>query len=849
MLKSKKIALVAGVTFLASTMMSTVTFAGELLKMNTFDGTKGLPWHTCETGTGKVSFDITGGKYVVKILNSGKEQYDCQLRYRGLKLEAGHTYTIKFTVEADKDCTVYCKIGDMGSPYGEYWNNKWTGYKLTAGVAKTVTETFTMDKTVNACEYTFHIGGDGTGQYKASQVPTGTTLKFDDLYLSDPQYTPPVEPPPPADMKVRVNQLGYYPNMAKKATLITDSNSPTEWKLKDSSGKVVASGTTTPFGADEASGDKVQKIDFSSYTGTGTGFTLEAGGESSYPFDINNDIYTQMKADALQYFYHNRSGIEIKMPYAGREDLTRKAGHPNDSATTKDGTVVDCTGGWYDAGDHGKYVVNGGISAWTMMNQYELAKIKGYDSIANFKMNIPENTDSIPDLLNESRWEMDWILKMQVKSGSKKGMAYHKMHDEKWTALGLAPSDDEEKRVVRDPSTAATLNLAATAAQAARLWEKYDSTFASKCLTAAKEAWTAALANPNIIAPLEKVGGGPYNDDYIKDDFYWAAAELYTTTGDDTYLNYIKSSPHYLEVPTKLTAGETGPWDWAYTSGLGTMSLLINDKVPASDKTTVLNNLKAAGDTFLKNQSTEGYGTSLKPYEMTVYSGTDQAGTPSQIVGYPWGSNSFVANTAMLFTYAYLYTNDVKYLNGATENMDYLMGRNALQQCYVSGYGEIPVEWPHHRFWAYQTDSSKFPKAPAGCLVGGPNSGLEDPWVRGDGFRPGNVPAAKAYLDNIEAWSANEITINWNTPLAWVTAYLSELAPKADGGGVIIVPGNAGDVDGNGKVNAIDLLKLKQYILGLLEDSDIVKANADMDGNGKVNSTDLLKLKMELLNS
>ncbi len=117
-----------------------------------------------------------------------------------------------------------------------------------------------------------------------------------------------------------------------------------------------------------------------------------------------------------------------------------------------------------------------------------------------------------------------------------------------------------------------------------------------------------------------------------------------------------------------------------------------------------------------------------------------------------------------------------KYVNGVAEGMDYIMGRNPMDQSYVSGYGERPLEFPHHRFWSHQANA-KFPLAPAGVVSGGPNSGLEDPYIQAAGLK-GCAPE-KCFVDNIEAWSANEITINWNAPLAWVTAYLDE---KGGGG-------------------------------------------------------------------
>ena len=140
--------------------------------------------------------------------------------------------------------------------------------------------------------------------------------------------------------------------------------------------------------------------------------------------------------------------------------------------------------------------------------------------------------------------------------------------------------------------------------------------------------------------------------------------------------------------------------------------------------------------------------------------------------GFPWGSNSFVLNNVIVHgARARLHATSSKYLDGVGEGMDYLLGRNPLDQSYVTGYGERPLEHPHHRFWAHQANAA-FPAPPPGAISGGPNSGLQDPYVQAAGLA-GCAPE-KCFVDNIEAWSANEITINWNAPLAWAAAYLDE---------------------------------------------------------------------------
>ena len=317
---------------------------------------------------------------------------------------------------------------------------------------------------------------------------------------------------------------------------------------------------------DSASGDKVSIIDFSNFTTEGKGYSLQVGNDVSHPFDIRNDIYNKLKYDSLAFFYQQRSGIPIEMPYAGGPQWVRPAGHINVAPNHGDkdvrcapgndcGYALDVTGGWYDAGDHGKYVVNAGISVWTLLDWWERTKYLGSSAgdFADGKMNIPEHDNKVPDLLDEARWELEFELKMQVPEGNKlAGMVHHKVHDIKWTQLSTGPHEDTMERYLQPPSTAATLNVAANGAQAARIWSSIDKEFSKKCLEAAERAWTAAQANPEIYAPNSGEGGGAYDDKNVVDDFYWAASELYITTSKQVYKDFVTKSKYFKKARRRL---------------------------------------------------------------------------------------------------------------------------------------------------------------------------------------------------------------------------------------------------------------------------------------------------------
>ncbi|WP_039917860.1 glycoside hydrolase family 9 protein [Cellvibrio mixtus] len=572
----------------------------------------------------------------------------------------------------------------------------------------------------------------------------------------------------------RVNQIGYFPNSPKIAVYKTSNSSAQSWQLTQN-GVVVASGLTAPYGIDGASGDNVHRIDLTSVIANGDGLVLKVGADTSYPFRISTTALNGAFYDALKYFYHNRSGIAIEIPYtaggsyAANSKWARPAGHLNAGANKGDNNVPCWTGtcnyslnvtkGWYDAGDHGKYVVNGGISVWTLLNMHERSVYSNKDisTVGAFKLsnalvdnslNIPESGNGVSDLLDEARWQLEFLLAMQVPAGQvKAGMVHHKVHDVGWTGLPLAPHEDGQQRALVPPSTAATLNVAATGAQCARIWKNIDAAFAATCLTAAERAWTAAQANPaDIYSGAYDNGGGGYGDKTVADDFYWAAAELYITTGNSKYLSTINN---YTITRTDF--------NWADTELPGLMSLaLVPTEHTSALRTAAQQKIISIADIHLVTQNQSGYLVPLSNKE------------------FYWGSNSGVTNKLMLVGLAYDFTGNAIYAEGVIKGLDYLLGRNTLSTSFVTGAGTKTVTQPHHRFWAGALNAN-YPWAPPGALSGGPNAGLEDD-VSASRLSGCTSRPATCWIDSIDAWSTNEITINWNAPYAWLLGFANEYA-------------------------------------------------------------------------
>jgi endoglucanase len=726
----------------------------NLLWNGTFDGEAVRPWSLVFDSVRNGRRVPAPGELCLRVDSGGSHSFDVVLRQSPLGIARGHHYEVRFRTHATAPTRLRAKVAGVGSRAPTYW----AGEATSATEAKTFAAPFEAQADDEGAELTIELGGELTGA-----VPL--TVCLDDVALSDPQFEVPIERAERKPLpKVRVNQLGYLPGFAKIATVATGETGPQAWELIDPAGKVHATGKTRPFGDDRSSGDQVQQIDFSSVTTPGKGWKLRVGKAESFPFAIGDDVYHRLKYDALSFFYLQRSGMEIKMPYAGTPAYERPAGHLGDRSVpcappAKCTYSLDVSGGWYDAGDHGKYVVSSAISVWTLQNQYEALARFGATSgdFDDGKMNLPEAGNGRPDLLDEARYNLEFMLKMQVPEGQPHaGMAHQRIHGEKWSDLPTMPDKDTIRRFLRPVSTGATYDLAATAAQGARVWRKLDPAFSARCLKAAETAFAAAKKSPTIYAEPMTVGGGAYGDGDLSDELYWAATELFITTGSGTYKDEMTRSRFHASKAPEATGGTLG---WDHVAALAKISLVENPNTLGEGAIGEQRQaLIAAADRLLGFIEKRGY---------RVPASSDSA--------YNWGSNNGVMNGALVLGTAYFLTHDRKYANGVIDCMDYLLGRNPLAKSYVAGYGSNPLRNPHHRVWAHQKDA-RLPEAPRGAVSGGPNSMLQDPYIRKLGMS--GCPPQTCYVDHIESYSTNEVAINWNAPLAWDAAFLDDLARR-----------------------------------------------------------------------
>lgn len=202
----------------------------------------------------------------------------------------------------------------------------------------------------------------------------------------------------------------------------------------------------------------------------------------------------------------------------------------------------------------------------------------------------------------------------------------------------------------------------------------------------------------------------------------------------------------------------------------------------------------------------------------------ETTGYGTAITKFSWGSNMTVANAGILLKIAYDVTGDERYLSAVQTQLNYVLGRNPNGMCYVTGYGTVSPQNPHHRPSIVQGQAMK------GMLVGGVNSALSDPEAE---KYLSDVPADKCYIDNSGSYSTNEITIYWNSPLIYLISLTEDEAV-------------VGDINGDNELNVSDIVMLQNHLLGRIELTTAQLDTADVCRNGIVDVFDMIKLR-ELL--
>ena len=535
---------------------------------------------------------------------------------------------------------------------------------------------------------------------------------------------------------IKVNQVGYYPSETKVA-VIEPTVTAKSFTLKDAKGKKVWAGKAVRTSVSPFTQKVRQIVDFSTVKTPGT-YTFVAGKEEQ-KIVIKDNAFADVAKAAMKAFYLQRTGMPIEEKYAGV--YARPAAHMDDKVVVHEtaasplrpaGTVISSPYGWYDAGDFNKYIVNSGFTVAVLLQAYEINK--AYADKMNLV--IPESEDAVPDFLDEVMYNLKWMITMQDPYD---GGVYHKLTTPNFEGFEM-PANCHQTRYVVQKSTQASLDFAASLAQAARIYSAYPKyqSFAKEAVKAAERAYAWAVKNPTTYYNQDannqkyspKVNTGTYGDMMAADEFFWAATELYLTTKQNSYFEQAKSfMPQSYRVP--------GVQQWINQSLLGKI-----DGIDFPVEKMKADLLAFCDDCMLR-----------------IPTSSFNAPHGNRVQDFPWGSNSeMCAGQGIALTYAYTLTKDHKYLSAAIADADYLLGRNATGYCFVTGFGTKQVMHPHQRL--SEADGIEAPLP--GFLAGGPNPGQQD--IAQVSTYPSKA-ADESYTDDMNSYASNEIAINWNAYL------------------------------------------------------------------------------------
>jgi endoglucanase len=522
---------------------------------------------------------------------------------------------------------------------------------------------------------------------------------------------------------IRFNTLGYLPAMPKQATIAAPSRAFAVVRLSD--GAEVFAGVAAGPRLNADTQEQVWVADFSAVEAPGRyRLTVEGIGQST-PFLIDPTLYRGPFRTVTRGMYLWRCGTAVRGEHGG-DIFAHAACHTNDARLDfvgREGQVKDGTGGWHDAGDYNKYVVNSGVTVGAMFRAWE----DFGPAIRRVSLDLPEADGPYPEFLAELKWQTDWLLKMQAPDGS----VYHKLSTTNFGPM-ILPDQETADRYFTPWSSAATADFTAMLAQAARHFQAYDAAYAERCLEAARKSYAFLQANPaNTRADLSGFRTGAYQtrDD---DDRLWAAAELWETTGDRLTLR---------DLETRIRAADARvdqDFDWGSVGNLGLFTYLTSER---SGRDLVLvarlrDNLLAAAEDIVRTRNAHGYARPL--------------GTR-----YYWGCNGSVARQVLLLQAAHRLDPKPEFRNTALDALNHLFGRNPYGRSFVTGLGFRPPRHPHDRRSAGDTVDQPWP----GYLVGGAH------------------PTATDWKDEEADYRTNEIAINWNGALIYALAAFLEPEP------------------------------------------------------------------------
>ncbi|WP_116108133.1 glycoside hydrolase family 9 protein [Lewinella sp. IMCC34191] len=546
---------------------------------------------------------------------------------------------------------------------------------------------------------------------------------------------------------IQLNQVGFYPDQ------------PVRFTCADTQAVRSGAAVTSVFYVTTAVGDSTvyegtlgDSVDWQALAGVtarnGTTDPLPVGEYRiyvpevgySYPFRVRDSVLQDVFVGSMKGLFYQRAGAELPEAYAGR--WARKAGHPDTEvyyhpSSGRSEGMLSSPGGWYDAGDYNKYIVNGAFPLGQYLALYEDVG----DPAADGSLNIPESGNGKSDYLDELKYELDWMLTMQDDDGG----LFHKLTTLEFDGM-VMPEAGSGRRYVVGKSITATLNFAAATAQAARVYRDYDADYADRLLTASRQAWSWAGNHPDaFFRNPDDVSTGEYGDHNADDEQAWAAAELFATTGEQEFYNDLQQNP------PRVRFGPGVGWT-SYMANMAAFTLLRHSERVPREMYDELEGLVVTLADSLVQQT-----------ERTAYQ--------QPVEDFGWGSNSDVMNAAMILAAANERRSRPEYVSTMRDCMNYILGHNPNAVCYLTGFGTRSPMFIHHR----QSASDGIDEPVPGLLSGGPNAAQQD---RPETIYKPNAAPMQSWADQTPSYASNEICLNWNAPFSYVAGYLEHEAGR-----------------------------------------------------------------------
>jgi hypothetical protein len=602
--------------------------------------------------------------------------------------------------------------------------------------------------------------------------------------------------------QITIDQFGWLPS-ARKVAVFADpllgQNAGQSFRpgpefavRRETDRAVVYQGRLKPWNGGEVSelaGDRVWHADFSSVRTPGTYHIYDpAQRVRSFPFRIADDVYAPVLRDSVRTFYYQRSGMPITEKHGG--NWHHGGGHlgpGQDRAAryTQNGEVLgkprNLLGGWFDAGDLNKYVPYLESTLFDLFWAYELNPRAFGDNT-----NIPESGNGVPDLLDEVKWEIDWLLKMQDADGG----VFNRVAGKSFDNGPSPPVSDKQPRFYTAKTTWATATAVASFAHAARVYERFDRAFpgfAARLLAASRKGWEYLVAHP-AMDPADGSDGektlaattASSNPNADRRSRVYAAAELFKSLGEPAFKSYV----------------DRWATDVAATADNGLQPFDGRNKIEPLNHVALTQALFVYSTT--KNASTavtKRFNDALASTAEAIRAATAGPDDPYLAFHladhYCWGSNQSKGRWGRVLLMTIALRENVSRHDAYREiiagYLHFIHGRNPLGLCFLTNMGhaggdrcvtEIFHQWFRDGSPLYDGKKSRFGPAP-GYLAGGPNKFFGLDWVR----PPYGEPPMKAYRDWNTAWNAerraNENSWEITEPAIYYQAVFTLLLSQA----------------------------------------------------------------------